>query len=241
MKYGYDIFGKPYGQMFRNDLHSPDSIDHQFLKTMILLDDKSYNDLYNVQYKHLDMSNHELYLFSVKFRRETDKDTIDAVLNYTSDIAKNYDLSFEKMSFGGTEKQIIERGTDWCSDMARVCCVILKCLNIPSRILHIADINKAYNAHVVCEAFYEDEYGVIDPIYGFRFYRDRPLNAYYLLKKHNEFSFGYDGYMDLYGAIAINEYDPLGNNNYSITKPNKYYLQLINSEHKNKWFLGEDE
>lgn len=30
MKYGYDVFGKEYGVMLRNDLHALDSIDHQF-------------------------------------------------------------------------------------------------------------------------------------------------------------------------------------------------------------------
>ncbi len=242
MKQGYDVFGKAYGVMLRNDLHSPDSIDHDFLKTMILLDDDSYHDLYRAAYCQTDMSEHELFDFSQQFRRGTDKETIDAVLEYTSGIAKGYDVPFEEMLFGGTEKQILERGTDWCADMARVCCVILKCLSIPCRVLHLADTEKAYNGHVVCEALYEDEYGVIDPIYGFRIYMDKPINAYNLWKNHNEFSFGYDGYMNLYGAIAVNEYNPLnGKNDYSITEPNEYYLKLIDSEHNDKWFLGEDK
>ncbi len=241
VKFGYDVFGKAYGVMLRNDLHSPRSIDHIFLKTMILLDDDSYHSLYRAAYCQTDMAEHELYDFSQQFKRKTDSDTIDAVLEYTSSIAKNYDVPLEEMLFGGTEKQIIERGTDWCADMARVCCVILKCLNIPCRILHIVDSNKAYNGHVVCEAFYENEYGVIDPIYGFRFYSDTPINGYYLLKNHNEFSLGYDGYMNLYSAIAINEYDPLGNNDYSITRPNEYCSKIINTDHNDKWFMGEDE
>ncbi len=241
MKCGYDVFGKAYGIMMRNDLHSPKSIDHYFMKTMILLDDSSYKDLYKTVHFKIDMSGHELFAFSQQFRRETDKDTIDAVLEYTSGIAKSYDVPFEEMLFGGTEKQIIERGTDWCADMARVCCVILKCLNIPCRILHIADTDKAYNGHVVCEAFYENAYGVIDPIYGIRFYTDKPINGYYLLKNHSAFSLGYDGYMNLYNAIAINEYSPLDNNDYIITRPNAYTLKLINSEHNDKWIMGEDE
>ncbi len=241
MEFGYDVFGKAYGVMLRNDLHSIDSIDHLFLKTMILLDDESYEGLYKTECNRADMSEHELYGFSQKFKRATDKDTIDAVLKYTSDIAKSFEIPFEEMLFGGSEKQIIERGTDWCADMARVCCVILKCLNIPCRILHIADTDKAYNGHVVCEAFYENEYGVIDPIYGFAFYKYKPIGGYYLLKHHDEFSLGYDGYTELYRAIAINEYDPLGDNDYSVTGPNEYYLKLINCDHNDTWFMGEDK
>ncbi len=242
MKYGYDIFGKAYGVMLRNDLHSAESIDHFFLKTMILLDDESHDALYKAEHLGMDLSGHELYVFSQQFKRETDIETIDTVLKFTSDMASSYDEPFEEMLFGGTEKQIIERGTDWCADMARVCCVILKCLNIPCRILHLADTKKAYNGHVVCEAFYENEYGVIDPIYGFKFHKDKPINAYYLWKKHSDFSCGYDGYMELYGAIAVNEYDPLDvKNDYSISRPNDYYLRLIGSAHKGEWFMGESD
>ncbi len=241
MKSGYNVFGKAYGVMLMNDLHSPNSIDHYFLKTMILLEEDSYRTLYRDVYCQPDMSEHELYAFSQQFRRITDREAIDSVLEYTSGIVKKYDVPFEDMLFGGTEKQIIGRGTDWCADMARVCCVILKCLDIPCRILHIVDTDKAYNGHVVCEAFYENEYGVIDPIYGIRFYTDKPINGYYLLKNHNAFSLVYEGYMNLYNAIAINEYDPLGKHDYTVTRPNPYYLKLINSEHSNKWIMGEDK
>ncbi len=241
MKIGYDIFGKAYGVMLRNDLHAPKSIDHAFMRNMILLDEDSRDALYQVPYREEDMSGHALFAFSRQFKRQTDRETIDAVLEYTSGIATHYDVPFEEMLFGGTEQQIIERGTDWCADMARVCCVILKCLAIPCRILNIVDINKAYNGHVVCEAFYENEYGVIDPIYGFRFYTDKPVNGYDLLKHKSKFSLGYDGYMDLYSAIAINEYDPLANNDYSIARPNAYCSKIINTEHNGKWFMGEDE
>ncbi len=239
MKCGYDVFGKAYGVMLQNDLHSPKSIDHDFLRTMILLDDDSSHDLYSAVYRQADMSGHELFAFSQQFPRKTDLDTIDAVLEYTSGIAKSYEVPFEEMLFGGTEKQILERGTDWCADMARVCCVLLKCLNIPCRILHVVDRNKAYNGHVVCEAFYENKYGVIDPIYGFRFYNDAPINGYDLMKNHNDFSMGYDGYMNLYSAIAINEYDPLGNHDYSVSGPNEYCSKIINTEHNDQWFMGE--
>ena len=36
---GYDVFGKAYGVMMRNDLHAPEGIDHKLLQKMILLND----------------------------------------------------------------------------------------------------------------------------------------------------------------------------------------------------------
>ena len=33
LKQGYDVFGKAYGVMNRNDLHATESIDHQLLQS----------------------------------------------------------------------------------------------------------------------------------------------------------------------------------------------------------------
>jgi len=43
MKTGFDVFGKEYGVMFRNDPYDYDLIDVQFIKVMILLDFESEN------------------------------------------------------------------------------------------------------------------------------------------------------------------------------------------------------
>lgn len=242
MKTGYDIFGKAYAVMLRNDLHDIHSIDHWFLKTMILLEQDSYDFLYQDPVSGSDLSSHELYAFSQQFKKSNDRDTIEAVLKFTSDIAADYNVDFEDMLFGGTEKEIIDRGTDWCADMARVCCVILQCLHIPCRIVHLMNVEKAYNGHVVCEAFYEGTYGVVDPIFGYQFYEKGPLSAYDLLNNHKNISFGYEGYMDLYASIAINEYDPCDpKNNYAVSKPNDYYLTLIAANHNDQWIMDEDK
>ncbi len=37
MEKGYDVFGKAYGVMNRNDLHALESIDHKLMQEMILL------------------------------------------------------------------------------------------------------------------------------------------------------------------------------------------------------------
>ncbi len=241
MKRGYDVFGKAYGVMLRNDVHAVESIDHAFMREMILLDEESYEALYHAPVYTEELSGHALYAFSEGFRRETDRASIEAVLQHTSNIAAGYDVPFEEMQFGGTEQEILERGTDWCADMARVCCVLLKCLGIPCRILNLADLNRAYNGHVVCEAFYEGKYGVVDPIYGFRFDRGGPVSGYELWKHHREFSLGYDGYMDLYGAIAIHEYRVSEPHNYTVTRPNAYCARIISCDHQNRWFMGEDD
>lgn len=240
MKIGYDVFGKSYGIMLRNDVHADNSIDDMLIKEMILLDDDSYLYLYS-QAKECDMTRHELFCFAGQFRGKTDRETISSVIKFTSEIATKYDVDFKDMFFGGTEKQIIERGTDWCADMARVCAVLLQCCNIPCRIVHLANPKKAYNGHVVCEAFYEERYGVIDPIYGYMFHDNSPISAYDIMKDKRCLHQYDDYYIGLYSAIAISEYDPTSNkNDYTISVPNEYTLKLIYTEHHDQWIMGED-
>ena len=43
---GYDVFGKTYGFMLRNDLHDIDSIEHKLMQKMILLNEASINLFY---------------------------------------------------------------------------------------------------------------------------------------------------------------------------------------------------
>ena len=240
MKKGYGVFNKAYEYMFKNDLHDPQSIDHQLLRNMILLDEESREYLYQFP-KKVDMKAHELYLFSQQFKCDNDKSTIQKVLDYTSKIVSEYDVEFEDMLFGGTEKEILERGTDWCSDMARVASVILDCLDIPCRMVYLANIDLAYNGHVVIEAFYENKYGIIDPIYGILLYKDGPIDADQC-KRNPDYLNNYPKeYKGLYKAIAMCEYDPMNDeNNYSISRPNEYYKKLISTDHQNKWFMKEE-
>lgn len=241
MEKGYDVFGKAYGVMNRNDLHALESIDHKLMQEMILLDNASFEHLYSVQPQAADMRSHELYPFAVQFRQGDDRQTIENILRYCSDIALHYDVPFEQMCFGGTEKEILNRGTDWCADMARVGAVLLMCNGIPARIVHLVNPAKAYNGHVVVEAFYEGKYGICDFIYGYYFHEDKPLDAYELM--HNkQYLDGYpEDYAALYSAVAISEYDPMGDNCYKVSGPNQYYINLINSNHNGKWIMDEDK
>ena len=109
MKTGYGVFGRAYEVMFKNDLHDPASIDHELMKNMVLLDDQSAELLYSRVVRH-DLEGHELYQFAQQFKAYTGKETIQNVLQYTHNIAAAFDTDFDNMLFGGTEKQILDRG-----------------------------------------------------------------------------------------------------------------------------------
>lgn len=241
MNQGYGVFGKAYEIMFRNDLHAPKSVDHGFLRNMVLLDDESAPALYSNKPIRYYMGKHELYAFSQQFRTSDDRATIRNVLDYTSCIAKAYDLDFKEMLFGGTEREILERGTDWCADMARVGAVILQCLDIPCRIIHLANLEKAYNGHVVGEAFYEGKYGLVDFIYGYQMFSDAPVSARDIQKKPAFLDSYPEDYKGMFSGIAVNEYDPTDPaNDYAVSGPNEYYMKLIYEDHQDHWIMGED-
>lgn len=240
MKKGYDVFGKAYGVMCRNDTHDPKSIDHKLMQEMILLDSESFEYLYRKAPSTPNMSAHKLRSFAKQFRGEDDRKTIENILKYCSDIAINYDVPFEQMLFGGTEEEILERGTDWCADMARVGAVLLMCNGIPARIVHLANPAKAYNGHVVTEAYYEGKFGVCDFIYGYLFYDKKPLDAYELSQNKWYLNMYPEDYAGLYSCVAISEYDPMAENCYNISVPNEYTTRLINEDHNGRWIMGED-
>lgn len=241
LKKGCGIFGKAYEVMLENDLHSPASIDRALLREMVLIDDCSAPYLYS-SVRRYDMKKHELFEFSKQFAAKSERETIQNAANFTREIAYSYDVDFKDMLFGGTEKQILERGTDWCADMARVGAVLLGCLDIPCRIVNLIDTSRAYNGHVVCEAFYEGHYGVVDFIHGYVFYDSAPISAYKLLSDKTALREYPDEYRDLYSAAAISEYDPTDEeNDYTVTGPNEYYMKLIYGEHDSRWLMGEDE
>lgn len=238
---GYGIFGKEYEIMLRNDLHAEQSIDHVLMKEMILVNEDSCGLLYGSVPVRVDMSDHELYLFALQFQKETIQDTIDCILQYTSNIANDFQEPFESMQFGGTEKEILKRGTDWCADMARVGAVLLMCNGIPARIVHLVNPELAYHGHVVTEAYYNGKYGVCDFVYGYRFVNEKPLDTYELMKDKQKLKLYEANYANLYRKAAISEYNPMEKNDYSITYANSYYLKLMNSNHNGKWIMGEDK
>ena len=66
------------------------------------------------------------------------------------------------MTFGGTEEKIIERSTYWCTNIARVACILFQIADFPSRMLITMNTNFVYCGHNVVEVFYDQKWGVFD-------------------------------------------------------------------------------
>jgi len=67
-----------------------------------------------------------------------------AKMCYTAYIAdfsriENCDTDTEDMVFGGTEEEVVERGTYWCTDIACVACIMFQIAGFPSHVLTTAN------------------------------------------------------------------------------------------------------
>lgn len=238
---GYDVFGKAYGYMLRNDLHDINSVEHKLMQEQIRLDSVSEPFLYGGYQIKYPLENHELYLFSLKFKSDNELNSLKSLVKYTSDLATNFNRPLNDMYFGGTEKEILDRGTDWCFDLARLAAVILDCIGLTSRFVFVANPFKAYHAHVLLEVFYNNAWGVVDPLYGYIFYDERPISAKDILHSSQLNKMNED-YKNMFSQISIAEYNPNDeDNNYIISKCNEYTYKLNTIKQDGTWLLGEDK
>ena len=247
MKSGYGVFGKAYETMLRNDPHAEGSIDRLLMEKMILAEQESYSVLYKKSPSlPLQIKRHECYPFAQRFCRDGERETIGEILNFTKSMANSMNVPMERMLFGGTEREIIERKTDWCTDISRVGVTLLQCAGTPARMVYLANRKKAYHGHAAAEAYYCGKYGVIDFLNGFCFYEDEPLDVFTLLHAPEavERTVGAENeeYCRLYDAAAVSEYDPMNpENRYPISGCNSYYLEISNQNHADgQWLMGEN-
>ena len=237
---GYDVFGTSYGYMLRNDLHDINSIEHKLMQEQIRLDSVSEPFLYGGYQIIYPLENHELFSFSQKFKLKSELESLKAVVEYTSKLASNFNLSLKDMLFGGTEKEILSRGTDWCFDLARLTAVILDCIGLTSRFVFVANPYKAYNAHVLLEVYYNDSWGVIDPLYGYIFFDTKPISAKDIIHSV-QLNVMNEDYKNMFNQISIAEYNPNDEDNkYLISKCNEYTYKINTIIQDGTWLLGED-
>ena len=106
---GYDVFGKTYGYMLRNDLHDINSIEHKLFQEQIRLDSVSEPFLYGGYHVSYPLENHELYLFSQQFKTENELNSVELLIKKTYELASNFNVTLENMLFGGREKEILDK------------------------------------------------------------------------------------------------------------------------------------
>lgn len=187
---GSGQFGPAYRIMLEHDTHAPGSVDRVGIEHMIRLCDATAEFLYSeytpTTVRHMPGSRPRLEAVCEEIFdgvRDAEK-RVRRIGRFCRRLgAKAPTGSDEEMVFGGTEEQIIDRGSDWCTDVSRVACALLQVGGIPSRIVFQANPDRPYSGHVIVEAWRSGIWGAVDPTCNvvYRHSSGRPASVWELM------------------------------------------------------------
>lgn len=158
--------------MLENDAHAAGSVDRVLMEQMVRLCAATAEHLYRdftplrIPYQRGTAPQLEQYLEDIVEGVSHPHAMIGRIAAYCRGVAEAAADDLDAMVFGGTEEQIIARGSDWCTDLARVACVLCQVAGFPARLVYLADTRRAYSAHAIIEAYRDGTWGAIDPTSG---------------------------------------------------------------------------
>ena len=165
---GPRAFGPAYEFMMEHDAHAPGSVDRELMRAMVRLCPETESELYgsftsmDVPYDPGTCPKLELVLRKLIPRAGTTEEALSEIAEFTGGLGARADQDLDKTRIGGTEEEIIERGSYWCTDVARVASVLYQITGIPCRIVYLFDPKKAYSGHAIVEAYRVGAWGAVD-------------------------------------------------------------------------------
>ena len=154
--------------MLENDTHAQGSVDRELAASMVRLCEETAAHLYNaytdlhVGYVTGSRPALEESLSEITLTAVAPGQLISAIANFTQGLAGKRPRGLDALRFGGTEEQIIARGSEWCTDLARVGCALYQVGGYPSRIVFLFNLAAAYSGHVIVEVYRSETWGAID-------------------------------------------------------------------------------
>jgi len=258
---GLSQFGPAYEVMLSNDPHAPGSVDRVLMENMVRLCVETVEHLYGDYtpakscYDWGMRPDLERYVQEAVSGAEGVVQRIDAIARFTSGLRRRAVEDIESMLVGGTEEEIIVRGSDWCPDVARVACALYQVAGFAARIVYLAELEKAYSAHVIVEAFGGGFWGAIDSLTGivYRHPDRRPASVWELMhnpelvmrhSKAGSIAYARPGQ---FRAAAISNYSVCDWRGYDYTasRLNDYYRSVLKMAEQGwpgglRWLHGED-
>ena len=257
---GTSAFDHAYQVMMERDAHACGSVDRVLASTMVCLCRQTAYYLYTsftpleVQYVPGTRPKLETILNSFYPCGSDPEERLTAIIKFTSKLGDNAEQDLKKIRIGGTEEEIIERGSDWCTDVARVACVLCQIAGIPCRIVNLFDLDKAYSGHVIVEAYRAGIWGAVDSSTGviYRKHGGCParvwdlMNDTKLVEAHSCPDAWYTS-VGQFRAAGIANYFCWGRDryDYTITGLNWYYFSILKMSERDwpgglRWLFGED-
>ena len=257
---GIGVFGPAYKAMYECDPHANGSVDRVLLARMVRLTDASATGFYAPEQTRV--SEYEsgtrplleglLSRFSESTPIGNPHGVIGAILNIGEDIVSRAAESIDNLVFGGTEEQIFERGSDWCTDLARLACCLSQVGGYNARLAFLADISKPYSGHAICEMSIDGRWLAVDATYGieYRSPNGDPLNVWQLVSNPLQAeSVGAvtDEVVGYFRAAALVEYCvvDVSMHDYSISRIDEYNRSILEEASLGwsgglRWLHGED-
>jgi len=259
---GLSQFGPAYKIMFENDAHASGSVDRILMENMILLRSETADYLYSRYtpltnlYKKGSRPKLEQYVRKAIFRCNSDEERIEAIAQFTSNLQKKVSDGLNLMQVGGTEEEIITRGSDWCVDVARVGCALYQVARFPARMVYLIDTEKPYSGHVIIEVCRAEIWGAVDPLTNviYRHPGGKPastwdlMNNHRLIERHWRDKFTLYTTVDQFRGAAISNYFVWcwGEYDYTVSEINDYCRSILEMSDKGwpgglRWLHGKDK
>ena len=259
---GIGQFDRAYQIMLENDTHAPGSVDRALAALMIRLCPQTAAYLYGeytstqVRYQRGSRPELECYVEEAMAECGSDEERVEKIARFCSDLGKSVSDELDEMRFGGTEEEIIHRGSDWCTDLARVGCALCQVAGFPARLIMIYDTDMAYSGHQIIEVNRSGIWGAVDPTHGL-IYRDsegKPVSTWELRNQPNLIEAEWRSHQDLGSRLsqfrntAIANYSVWDREDcdYTISPVNGYYWSLLQMSIRGwpggvRWLHDEDK
>ena len=258
---GSKAFGKAYQYMLDNDAHAQGSVDREIASSMIRLCNETASYLYDgytdlsIGYVAGSRPELENFLAEAKASIVDSVQQVAVIAELTLGLAEKRSRGgLSMMRLGGTEEQIIARGSDWCTDVARVGCALYQVAGFPCRIVNLFNLNAAYSGHVIVEVYRSGTWGAVDANSGVVYQRNdgvpattwELMNDAELVIRHKSPEAWFTD-PDQFTAAGIANYYVRDSDlyDYTVTGLNDYYRAILSMADQGwpgglRWLYGED-
>ncbi len=256
---GSGQLGTAYGMMLRNDCHAPGSVDRLLIDRMVRLCAQTADPLYSghtptkVSYRSGSRPQLEAHVLHAMKGSVSVTERIEGIACFCSGLGERAPGELDDMQVGGTEEEIIRRGSEWCTDVARVGCALYQVAGHPCRLVFLADTESAYCGHVIVEVHREAVWGAVDAGTGvvYRHANGTPattwdlMNDPALVDAHGPAAYTRT---EQFRAAAVANYFIWKSSryDYTVTGLNDYYRSILEMSEKGwpgglRWLHGENE
>ena len=259
---GEDQFGPAYQVMLAGDAHAAGSVDRVLSQRMIRLHAATADYLYGSytpttsRYRPGSRPGLERCLRAATAGATDPEEIVDGIVRWCADIAEAADdLSLDDFLLGGHEEAIVERGTDWCTDLSRVGCVLCQVAGLPARLVCLFNTSAAYSGHVIVEVLRQGRWGCVDVVNGvvYRHQDGAPASAWELqrapdlIAAHRRLHGGYGWAAQFLGVAIVNYFVwEADRYDFSVSGLNAYTRSILEQSMRGwpgglRWLHGEDE